>query len=174
MIRSHSGRLTSYSGNYRAYARLRQERYEQQLREWESQQEYVAKQEEYIRRVHYGQLHKQAQSRQKVLDKIERLERPVLVESPHMHFGEVRRSGDVVIQWNQAVLSAIRNDRPSLGFLTRDLAIVQTAIYDAVNAIDHTGSVFRVHAEAPAEASPVAVPDPLTPSVTVTQAVALS
>src|SRR5262249_2663972 len=51
-----------------------------------------------IRRVHYGQLHKQAHSRQKVLDKLERLERPALVESPHMHFGEVRRSGDVVIQ----------------------------------------------------------------------------
>jgi hypothetical protein len=68
-------------------------------------------------------------------------------------------SGDVVIQWNQAVLSAIRNDKPSLGFATRDLAIVQTAIYEAVNAIDHTGSVFRVHAEAPADASPVAAAD---------------
>jgi PAP2 superfamily protein len=68
-------------------------------------------------------------------------------------------SGDVVIQWNQAVLAAIRNDKPSLGFLTRDLAIVQTAIYDAVNAIDHTGSTFRVHAKAPADASPVAAAD---------------
>src|SRR5207302_1298706 len=38
------------------------------------------------------------QSRQKQLDKLERVERPVLVASPHMHFGEVRRSGDVVIQ----------------------------------------------------------------------------
>jgi len=68
-------------------------------------------------------------------------------------------SGDVVIQWNQAVLAAIRNDKPSLGFLTRDLAIVQTAIYDAVNAIDHTGSTFHVHANAPAGASPVAAAD---------------
>ena len=55
--------------------------------------------------------------------------------------------------------AAIRNDKPSLGFLTRDLAIVQTAIYDAVNAIDHTGSVFHVHAHAPADASPVAAAD---------------
>jgi hypothetical protein len=68
-------------------------------------------------------------------------------------------SGDVVIQWNQVVLAAIRNDKPSLGFLTRDLAIVQTAIYDAVNAIDHTGSVFHVRANAPAGASPVAAAD---------------
>ena len=68
-------------------------------------------------------------------------------------------SADVVIQWNQAVLAAVRNDKPSIGFVTRDLAIVQTAIYDAVNAIDHTSSVFAVHANAPADASPVAAAD---------------
>jgi ATP-binding cassette subfamily F protein 3 len=94
----HGGRLTSYPGNYQAYARLRQERYEQQLKTWEAQQEYIARQEDYIRRVHYGQLHKQAQSRQKALDRLERVERPVRVEMPQMHFGVVRRSGDVVLQ----------------------------------------------------------------------------
>jgi ATP-binding cassette subfamily F protein 3 len=94
----HAGRLTAYSGNYQAYARLRQERYEQQLKTWQSQQEYIAKQEDYIRRVHYGQLHKQAQSRKKALERLERIERPVLVEVPRMHFGEVRRAGDVVLQ----------------------------------------------------------------------------
>ena len=91
-------RVTSYPGNYKAYWRLRQERYEQQLKAWEAQREYVAKQEEYIRRVHYGQLHKQAESRRKALDRLERVERPTLVEAPHMHFGEVRRTGDVVLQ----------------------------------------------------------------------------
>jgi PAP2 superfamily protein len=68
-------------------------------------------------------------------------------------------SGDVVIQWNQAVLAAIRADKPTLGFATRDLAIVQTAIYDSVNAIDHTSSVFRVRAHARGKASPVAAAD---------------
>src|SRR6476660_7896177 len=62
-------------------------------------------------------------------------------------------SADVVVQWNQAVLSAIRTDKPTVGFVTRDLAIVHTAIYDVVNAIDHTSSVFRVRANAPADAS---------------------
>jgi len=93
-----TGRLTSYPGNYQAYARLRHERFEHELKTWEAQQEYVNKQEEYIRRVHYGQLHKQAQSRRKALDRMERVERPTLVEGPRMHFGEVRRSGDVVLQ----------------------------------------------------------------------------
>jgi ATP-binding cassette subfamily F protein 3 len=93
----HAHRLTSYPGNFKQYWRLRQERYELELKAYESQREYIEKQEEYIRRVHYGQLHKQAASRQKQIDKIERRERPTLIESPHMHFGAVRRSGDVVL-----------------------------------------------------------------------------
>ena len=93
----HANRVTSYPGNFKQYWRLRQERYEAELKAYESQKEYIEKQEEYIRRVHYGQLHKQAASRQKQIDKIERLERPTLVEGPRMHFGEVRRAGDVVL-----------------------------------------------------------------------------
>src|SRR5207244_3469429 len=58
-------------------------------------------------------------------------------------------STNVVIQWNQAVLNAIRADRPTIGFVTRDLAIVHSAIYDAVNAIDHTSTVFHVPVLAP-------------------------
>src|SRR5439155_19840688 len=93
----HAGRINAYPGNYEAYWRLRRERYEQQLKTWQAQRDYVEKQEEYIRRVHYGQLHKQAQSRQKALDRLERLQRPTMVEVPHLHFGAVRRSGDIVL-----------------------------------------------------------------------------
>src|SRR5947199_49731 len=88
--------LTAYPGNYQAYARQRHERYEHQLKAWEAQQEYVAKQEDYIRRVHYGQLHKQAQSRQKALERLERMERPTLGEIPPRHFGHLPRPGDIV------------------------------------------------------------------------------
>jgi uncharacterized protein (TIGR03118 family) len=68
-------------------------------------------------------------------------------------------AADVVLQWNQAVLQAIRSDKPTIGFLTRDLAIVQSAIYDAVNAIDHIGTAFHVQANAPRDASDVAAAD---------------
>ncbi len=91
-------RITPYPGNFKQYWRLRQERYEQQLKAFQAQREYIEKQEEYIRRVHYGQLHKQAASRQRALDRLERVERPALVEGPRMHFREVRRSGDVVLE----------------------------------------------------------------------------
>lgn len=92
----HNGALNSYPGNYHAYVRQREERFEQQMKAYESQKEYIEKQEEYIRRVNYGQLHKQAQSRQKQIDKIERVEKPVRIEGPHIRFGDVRRAGDVV------------------------------------------------------------------------------
>jgi ATP-binding cassette subfamily F protein 3 len=91
-------RITSYPGNYQQYRRLARERYELQMKTWEAQQEYIEKQEDYIRRVHYGQLHKQAQSRRKALDRLELVERPTQVETPHLHFHSVRRSGDVVLE----------------------------------------------------------------------------
>jgi ATP-binding cassette subfamily F protein 3 len=94
----HDRKLTAYPGNYKQYWRLRQERYEADLKAYEAQKEYIEKQEEYIRRVNYGQLAKQAQSRQKTIDKIERVERPKLIEAPRIAFGEARRAGDVVFQ----------------------------------------------------------------------------
>src|SRR5579862_8537408 len=94
----NAGQIEAYPGNYQSYWRLRRERYELKLKAWQAQQEYVDKQEEYIRRVHYGQLHKQAASRQKALDRLDRVERPTFIEALHMHFGSVRRSGDVIVR----------------------------------------------------------------------------
>jgi ATP-binding cassette subfamily F protein 3 len=105
----NGGGIDSYPGNFQQYWRLRRERYEQQLKTWQAQQEYIEKQEEYIRRVHYGQLHKQAQSRQKQLDKLERVQRPTWIETPHMHFGPVRRTGDIVLRADEI---SKRYDRP--------------------------------------------------------------
>jgi ATP-binding cassette subfamily F protein 3 len=92
----HDRKVTSYPGNYHQYVRLRDERYERQLREYEARKEYVEKQEEYIRRAHYGQLAKQAQSRMKALDKLEGVDKPTRVEGPRIAFQSVSRSGDVV------------------------------------------------------------------------------
>jgi ATP-binding cassette subfamily F protein 3 len=68
--------------------------------------------------VHYGQLHKQAQSRRKALDRLERVERPTLIEAPRMHFGEVRRTGDIVLRVTGL---AKAYDRPLFDNLTFDL-----------------------------------------------------
>ena len=93
----HQRRVTSYPGNFQQYVRLRTERYEHSMREYEAQKEYIEKEEELIRRTHYGQMAKMAQSRSKKLEKIDRIEMPTKIEAPHMHFGQVVRAGDVVV-----------------------------------------------------------------------------
>jgi ATP-binding cassette subfamily F protein 3 len=110
-----NSRLEAYPGNYAAYTRLRQERYDLQLKSWQAQQEHIAEQEEYIRRVHYGQLHKQAHSRQKALDRLDRIERPRAIAMPRMHFGQVQRSGDIVFDIEEIAKSY---DRPLFSHLT--------------------------------------------------------
>lgn len=114
----HKNRIQVYPGNFKQYWRLREERYQQELKTWEAQQEYIEKQEEYIRRVHYGQLHKQAASRQKALDRLERVERPSKIDSPHMHFGTVKRTGDLVLRVERLSKSY---DRPLFHDLSFDL-----------------------------------------------------
>ena len=94
----HEKRVTAYPGNFTQYVRLRDEKFERQLKEYEAQKEFVEKQEEYVRRAHYGQLAKQAQSRMKVLDKVERMSKPTKVGGPNIRFGDVSRSGDYVFQ----------------------------------------------------------------------------
>ncbi len=92
----HNRKITQYPGNYKQYVRLRDEKYERNMKEFEAQKEYVLKQEDYIRRASYGQLAKQAQSRVKALDKLDRLDKPTKVSGPNIQFDDVTRSGDIV------------------------------------------------------------------------------
>jgi ATP-binding cassette subfamily F protein 3 len=68
------GRAASYAGNYSAYLVERDVRREAQLRAYENQQHLIAKTEEFIRRNLAGQKTKQAKSRRKMLEKLERVE----------------------------------------------------------------------------------------------------
>jgi ATP-binding cassette subfamily F protein 3 len=69
-------RLTPYRGNYSAYVKVKAERLEQQRKAYEQQQADIRRQEEFIRRNMAGQKTKQAQSRQKALDRLDRVAPP--------------------------------------------------------------------------------------------------
>jgi ATP-binding cassette subfamily F protein 3 len=69
-------RLQRYIGNYSAYVTAKAARLEQQRKAYELQQAEIRRQEEFIRRNMAGQNTKQAQSRQKVLERLERVEKP--------------------------------------------------------------------------------------------------
>jgi ATP-binding cassette, subfamily F, member 3 len=77
-------RIEEYPGNYTAYIRLREERMEQRRKAYESQQEHIARTEEFIRRYKAGQRAREARGRQKLLDRLERVERPY--HAPELHF----------------------------------------------------------------------------------------
>jgi ATP-binding cassette, subfamily F, member 3 len=63
-----------YPGNYSAYVRQREERRLAQSREFEQQQEMIVRTEEFIRRNIAGQKTKQAKSRRKMLERLDRVE----------------------------------------------------------------------------------------------------
>jgi ATP-binding cassette subfamily F protein 3 len=74
IVELEMGRAASYTGNYSAYLVEREVRREAQLRAYENQQHMIAKTEEFIRRNLAGQKTKQAKSRRKMLEKLDRVE----------------------------------------------------------------------------------------------------
>src|SRR5215210_3340996 len=68
------GKAVSYNGNYSAFLVEREERREIQQRAYENQRHLIAKTEEFIRRNLAGQKTKQAKSRRKMLEKLERVD----------------------------------------------------------------------------------------------------
>jgi ATP-binding cassette subfamily F protein 3 len=65
-----------YPGNYRQYLRLRRERRAVRQKEYEAQQEYIARTEEFIRRYKAGQRAREARGRQTKLDRLARVAPP--------------------------------------------------------------------------------------------------
>ena len=93
--------LEVYRGNYSAYLLQREERYERQLKEFEEQQEFIAKEEDYIKRNMAGQNTRQAQGRLKRLERLledARLAPPQQSRRIHFNLGSVERSGDLVVR----------------------------------------------------------------------------
>lgn len=68
--------LHHYPGNYSAYVTAKAARLEQQHKAYEQQQADIRRQEEFIRRNMAAQKTRQAQSRQKMLARLERVEKP--------------------------------------------------------------------------------------------------
>lgn len=93
--------LESYSGNYSAYVQQRSERIERRIKEFGAQQEYIEKEEEYIRRNIEGQNTRQAQGRRKRLERLKEenlLSKPITNDEIKLRLKTDKRSGDLVIR----------------------------------------------------------------------------
>src|SRR6185436_18375176 len=97
IIEMDGGRASVYPGNYTAYTKQREERRLVQAREYEEQQELISRTEEFIRRNLAGQKTKQAKSRRKMLEKIDRVEAVRNDKVGDFRLHGVARTGDNVL-----------------------------------------------------------------------------
>jgi ATP-binding cassette subfamily F protein 3 len=106
-----------YSAAYNKYLELKAERLELQLKQYQAQQEYIAKTEEFIRRFKAGQRTKEARGREKILNRLkygyqgannqwinERIDAPQQQKKIAMNLGTQIRSGDLVLRLEKLVV----------------------------------------------------------------------
>jgi ATP-binding cassette subfamily F protein 3 len=118
IIEIDAGRANSYTGNYTAYVRQRDERRLAQQREYEQQQELITRTEEFIRRNLAGQKTKQAKSRRKMLEKLARVESVRDDRTASFGIKGVARAGDNVLAVSEL---AVGYDQKALA---RDIAFL--------------------------------------------------
>lgn len=70
--------------------------------------------------------------------------------------GRTLLAADMVIHWNQIMQEMCRSVQPGIGptVAARDMAVMDVAVYDAVNGIDGAYQPFLVRAKGPKDASP--------------------
>ena len=92
------GSIDTYPGNYSQYWKLRSEKAKVLQKQSDRQNEKIADLEAYIRKYGAGQRSKQAHDREKKLARLDRVETMRDIVGPVMGFGEVDRSGDIVVE----------------------------------------------------------------------------
>lgn len=108
------GRTVRYEGNYSRYLEQKAEAAERHEKLYARQQEEIARQEDFVRRnIARATTSSRARSRQKMLDRIERIEKPDAdMKRAQFAFGVVRPSGRVVLTTKNL----------SVGYGSRELA----------------------------------------------------
>jgi ATP-binding cassette subfamily F protein 3 len=88
-----------YPGNYSRYLELKAERFQSALNAWEAQQDYLRKEDAFIKKHMGSQRTGEAKGRRKKLENVERLERPWHdVRRPVIQVRAAERGGELVVQ----------------------------------------------------------------------------
>ncbi len=98
------GLVETYRGNFSHYVKQREERFEQRLKAYQAQQEFSAKEEDFIRRNLAGQRTREAQGRRKRLERMPRLEKPRRAKKLSLPLQTTLRSGDLVLATYELVV----------------------------------------------------------------------
>ena len=99
------GKVEEYPGNYSSYVLEREMRQAHRQKAYHEQQAFIDKTEDFIRRNIAGQKTKQAKSRRKMLEKLERVENASNHQpSAQFKFGISNPSGDLVLKFSRVSL----------------------------------------------------------------------
>jgi ATP-binding cassette subfamily F protein 3 len=117
------GTLEDYPAAYDRYLKLREERMARRLKEYEEQQEFIARTEEFIRKYKAGQRSKEARGRETRLARLERIERPQEHEQLSLRMRADLRSARNVLTVKPITVGY--QPRPEMGETEPDI-LVQT------------------------------------------------
>lgn len=95
---------TLYHSNYSGYVWEREKIEKKRLQEWERQEEYIGKQEQLINRFRAGSRAGWAKSREKMLDKMDKVEKPYIPKKPNFLFHYSGESSDKVIHFKESFI----------------------------------------------------------------------
>jgi ATP-binding cassette subfamily F protein 3 len=99
IVELERGELRRYPGRYSKYLDLRAERYQSELRAWQNQDDFIRKEQDFIRRHLGGQRTTEAKGRQKKLENVVRLVKPSHeVRRPNIPKPLVARGGELVLE----------------------------------------------------------------------------
>ncbi len=91
------GRVESYPANFAGYRALKAERLERQRKEYERQQEFIAKEEHFIQRYKAGQRSREAKGRERRLERLERVRPPESSRTVSVSTDPASRTGQIVL-----------------------------------------------------------------------------
>jgi ATP-binding cassette subfamily F protein 3 len=97
ILEMEGGTIHRFKGNYSRYLEQKEIQVLTQTRAYEAQQEYIARQEAYIRRFKAGIKSKMARGRQSQLDRLERIDAPVQEEEFQLRLPHAAECAEKVI-----------------------------------------------------------------------------
>jgi ATP-binding cassette, subfamily F, member 3 len=129
------GKLEDYPAPYHRYLELKAERLEQQIKQYQAQQEFIAKTEEFIRRFKAGQRSKEARGREKILNRLkhgyqglngqwinERVDAPTQHKKLAMRIETQARGGELVLKLDKLVIGYRSSQQSPVSSQQSDMA----------------------------------------------------
>ena len=108
----NQGTLKTYKGNYSKYTVLKSEEALRHAREYEKQQTYIKREENFIARYHAGQRSKEARGRAKKLTRLERVEAPTHDSTVTIRSTPASRTGLIVLSTHDLKIGYHVKDDP--------------------------------------------------------------